>query len=80
MEERRRFIMRKPQHVVEGMQQAAHSVYFGLEGGVTGLFTAPYRGACEDGVTGFVGGMFKGVTGVVTKPLAGVLDATAKAA
>jgi vacuolar protein sorting-associated protein 13A/C len=47
---------------------------------VTGLFTAPYRGACEDGVTGFVGGMFKGVTGVVTKPLAGVLDATAKAA
>ena len=40
----------------------------------------PYRGGLDDGVSGFLKGTLKGVSGVIIKPISGVLDATAKTA
>lgn len=36
--------------------------------------------AVEDGVSGFFIGTFKGITGIMTKPISGLFDATAKTA
>lgn len=38
------------------------------------MFAQPLKGAKEDGVKGFFKGTVKGLVGLVTKPLAGVLD------
>lgn len=40
----------------------------------------PYNGSVDEGVTGFLKGTLKGVSGVIMKPLSGALDATAKTA
>jgi len=45
-----------------------------------GVFTQPAEGASKDGASGFFKGTLKGVTGLVTKPVAGVLDAASKTA
>ncbi len=42
--------------------------------GVTGIFEKPIEGAMSGGVTGFFGGLGKGIVGVVTKPTAGIVD------
>jgi len=46
----------------------------GIFGGVTGLVTAPIKGAQEGGAGGFIRGLGKGLVGAVVKPTAGVLD------
>lgn len=45
-----------------------------------GIFTKPIEGAQKGGVGGFLKGTFKGITGVIVKPVAGVLDAASKTA
>ena len=73
-------MLNQPKHIGEGMYQAAQSIYNGLEGGITGLVKKPYEEAKRDGVFGFFKGAFLGISGLVTKPVSGVLDATAKTA
>lgn len=50
----------------------------GIVAGVTGVVTAPARGAMNGGLAGFVEGVGKGLIGVAIKPAAGVLDLAAK--
>jgi vacuolar protein sorting-associated protein 13D len=46
----------------------------GVFGGMTSIFTQPYRGARESGVGGFITGVGKGLLGTVAKPVAGLFD------
>uniref|UniRef100_A0A1B6C7B3 Intermembrane lipid transfer protein VPS13-like C-terminal domain-containing protein n=4 Tax=Clastoptera arizonana TaxID=38151 RepID=A0A1B6C7B3_9HEMI len=43
-------------------------------GGVTSVFKQSYEGAANEGLSGFVSGIGKGLVGTVTKPVVGVLD------
>ena len=52
-------------------------VVLGFTLGVSGVVMSPYRGARKGGMRGFVAGTGKGVAGLVTKPIVGVLDAMA---
>ena len=45
----------------------------GLWDGVTGVVTAPYKGAKKDGAKGFGKGFGKGLLGLITKPASGVV-------
>ena len=47
--------------------------------GLAGVILDPLRGAEREGALGFVKGVGKGLTGLVVKPVAGVLDFTNKA-
>lgn len=47
---------------------------------LAGVVMHPYKGSIDEGVTGFFKGTLKGFSGVITKPLSGILDATAKTA
>ena len=40
----------------------------------------PYEGARDSGFKGFLKGTFQGVTGLLIKPVTGILDATSKTA
>lgn len=42
------------------------------------VFFKPFEGAKKDGVKGFFKGALQGVSGLVIKPITGVLDAAAK--
>jgi len=44
------------------------------------VFTKPVEGATKGGLVGFFKGAFQGVTGLVVKPVAGILDAAANTA
>lgn len=46
----------------------------GITSGVSGIFTAPVRGAKKGGVGGFFTGVGKGLVGAVVKPVVGVTD------
>ena len=61
-------------HVGEGVARGAESLAKGLWGGVSGLVYDPFKGAQEEGFSGFVKGLGKGVAGLVAKPTAGVVD------
>lgn len=58
------------QHLNSGLSSLVH----GFQGMTTSLYTSTRDGAKKDGILGFGTGLFKGVTGTVTKPIAGVLD------
>ena len=50
---------------------------FGLKNiitGVTGVFVEPYKGAKQNGFSGGIRGVGKGLLGLVCKPVAGTLD------
>jgi len=53
------------------------SCYYGLTTGVSGAITFPYNGYKRNGVSGFLKGTLKGTTGLIIKPISGVLDLTA---
>ncbi len=50
----------------------------GIFDGVTGLVTQPVKGAKEEGAKGFFKGFGKGIIGIATKPVAGVIDMASK--
>ena len=52
-----------------------HSLSFNI-----GIFTKPIEGATKGGFSGFFKGALQGVTGLVVKPVTGVLDAAANTA
>eukprot|EP00919_Chromeraceae_sp_WS-2016_P044069 GHVR01105069.1.p1 GENE.GHVR01105069.1~~GHVR01105069.1.p1 ORF type:complete len:610 (+),score=186.22 GHVR01105069.1:1523-3352(+) len=66
----------KPRHLGEGLQKGAVSISRGVIDGFTGVLLQPYDGAQQDGVEGFVKGVYRGLVGAVVKPIAGILDFT----
>ncbi|XP_022649179.1 vacuolar protein sorting-associated protein 13-like isoform X3 [Varroa destructor] len=65
---------KRPQDITEGIAQSGKDLVMGFYDGVTGVVTKPLEGAREDGVTGFMKGMGKGIIGVVARPASGVVD------
>ena len=58
-----------------GAAEGGKALASGIASGLGGLFYQPFKGAKEGGVGGFFGGLGKGLVGVVTKPVAGTLEA-----
>ena len=68
----------RPAHALSGLLQGTKALGKGVLHGIGGLFAAPIEGAAQSGLKGFVGGMGRGVMGLVFKPAAGALDAVSK--
>jgi len=62
-----------PDNIVSGVGHGAKSFGLGIWDGVTGVVTAPYKGAKKEGAKGFGKGLGKGLLGLVTKPASGVV-------
>lgn len=73
-------MLKRPNHLIDGLSQAGRSIYNGFTDGITGVILSPYRETQKDGIRGLFKGTLKGLTGLVVKPIAGVLDASAKTA
>ncbi|XP_058447485.1 intermembrane lipid transfer protein Vps13D isoform X2 [Malaya genurostris] len=63
-------------HLVAGFK----GFTFGLLGGVTSVVKHTYHGTVNDGFSGFITGLGKGLVGTVTKPVIGVLDLASETA
>ncbi len=59
------------------MLQAGKELGGGIYRGLSGVFVQPFRRGKERGIKGFGVGVFTGLTGLVTKPMVGCLDAVA---
>ncbi|KAI4211432.1 MAG: hypothetical protein LQ351_005734 [Letrouitia transgressa] len=55
-----------------GLRAAGEEFVFGIYDGVSGLWLQPYHGARDDGATGFILGVGKGLGGFVLKDLAAI--------
>lgn len=53
-----------------GLKSALNS----FESGIKGVVMQPLEGSKRSGTLGFIKGTAKGVTGVIVKPMSGVLD------
>ena len=60
--------------VEEIIVRPAADLVLGFTLGVSGVVMSPYRGARKSGVKGFVKGAGRGLAGLMTKPIVGVLD------
>mmetsp|Transcript_20488 Transcript_20488/g.49156 ORF Transcript_20488/g.49156 Transcript_20488/m.49156 type:complete len:277 (+) Transcript_20488:2-832(+) len=69
-----------PRSLREGVLHGGVGLGRAVTSGLTGLVTAPVRGAAEGGVSGFAKGLGRGLVGVAVKPTTGVIDFAAKAA
>merc|ERR1712071_352138 len=63
-------------HLVTGLK----GLGFGILGGMTSIFTQTYEGVSNEGFSGLLTGIGKGLVGTVTKPAVGVLDLATGAA
>lgn len=63
--------LQRPEHLGEGVTQAA--MYFGrtMKQGVQGVVMKPIQGAKKEGVVGVATGVGKGIAGLVVAPIAG---------
>ncbi len=59
----------RPKNALEGVGYGLKSTFTGIASGVTGVFEHPIREAQKDGVKGFFLGTYKGISGLVVKPL-----------
>lgn len=57
-------------------QNVSQNLVMGVVGGVKGVVEKPLEGAKESGFLGFMGGLGKGMIGVVAKPAGGIVDFT----
>lgn len=64
----------------QGFVTGALSFGHGIASAAAGLIRDPIQGAAEEGASGFIKGLGKGVVGGVLKPLTGVLDLIAEPA
>ncbi len=69
---------RHPVDALDGLIQGGTELLRGLWGAASSVCLVSYRGAQEEGVTGFFQGLGAGALGVVLKPIGGVLDFTSK--
>ena len=65
-------------NVADGLLEGGDALAHGLFRGVTGVFLRPVEGAKKDGFAGFVRGVGKGVIGLATQPVTGVIDLAAQ--
>ncbi|CAI5945627.1 unnamed protein product, partial [Closterium sp. NIES-65] len=63
----------RPEGTSQQVLRGAQDVGLGFVGAVTGLVLQPLEGARREGAVGAVKGVGKGVVGLVTKPLSGLL-------
>ena len=66
--------MNRAEKVGQGLRNAGSNVLGGFKSGLGGLFSAPVKGAQQEGLKGFVKGVGKGVAGVVLKPVVGITE------
>lgn len=59
---------------VEGVAVGLERLKDGVVDGISGIVKDPLTGAQNEGVSGFVKGVGKGLLGAVTKPVIGVVD------
>lgn len=59
----------------ETLKEGGKSLAKGFMGGISGLVKKPMQGLEDDGVSGFLTGVGKGVVGVFTKPAKGIAEA-----
>eukprot|EP00808_Paulinella_micropora_P000973 g79679.t1 len=65
----------KPKNVSDGFVSGVKSLGTGVVSGVFGVITSPLEGAQRDGALGFAKGVGLGMTGLVVKPVSGLLTA-----
>eukprot|EP00189_Rhodosorus_marinus_P008942 CAMPEP_0184752698 /NCGR_PEP_ID=MMETSP0315-20130426/43715_1 /TAXON_ID=101924 /ORGANISM="Rhodosorus marinus, Strain UTEX LB 2760" /LENGTH=3576 /DNA_ID=CAMNT_0027232049 /DNA_START=304 /DNA_END=11037 /DNA_ORIENTATION=- len=64
----------------EGIYRGAVSIAHGLASGVANVLVDPVQGALDDGAPGFLRGCYRGATGLILKPVIGVMDLIAEPA
>lgn len=70
--------MKKPKHVLQGLEKGGKAVFRGFKEGLTGVVLKPYQNAQKQGALGFLKGVGQGITGLVVKPVTGVIDFASK--
>jgi len=60
------------------LQNIGQNLVMGVVSGVTGIVEKPIEGGKKGGAVGMLGGLGKGLLGVVTKPTAGLVDFTSQ--
>ena len=68
----------KPKHIGEGFISGTSSMASSVLEGATGIFVKPVQGATEEGFSGFMKGIGKGIIGIPVKPITGIFDLAAK--
>ena len=64
----------KPADVTEGISSGIKRLGAGVFDGVTGVISQPIKGLSNDGGSGFVSGVGKGISGLFLRPVVGVVD------
>jgi len=64
----------RPNHPLGGFASGTNSLFDGITSGLSGLAIAPIKGANEEGASGFIKGLGRGIIGLPTKAATGVLD------
>jgi hypothetical protein len=72
--------MNRPRNIVDGVEMGVRSLVSNLGQGLSGVVYEPVKGFKKNRFTGFLLGSFRGLSGLVVKPVAGVLDVASKAA
>lgn len=70
----------RPRNIVDGVEMGVRSLFSNLGQGITGVISEPVKGYRKNRFAGFLLGSFRGLSGLVVKPMAGVLDVASKAA
>eukprot|EP01125_Pyxidicula_operculata_P010729 TRINITY_DN352_c4_g1_i1.p1 TRINITY_DN352_c4_g1~~TRINITY_DN352_c4_g1_i1.p1 ORF type:complete len:3355 (-),score=688.04 TRINITY_DN352_c4_g1_i1:19-10083(-) len=73
-EQRMQLKQKQSSNVVTGLGNGIFELVSGVVGGVTGIIAEPIKGAQQEGGTGFLKGLGRGLLGVVVKPTVGVFD------
>ena len=76
----RKNMMHKPKTFVEGIGYGISSMMSGIYYGVTDVVRKPLEGAKKENLKGFGKGMIKGLGGLISKPVSGVVDFFSKTA
>lgn len=79
--QRQRIINRRrnsPKHALSGVGLGAKTLLTSVASGITGIVERPIEAVREEGVSGLWKGFGRGVIGLVTKPVLGVVDATSQ--
>ncbi|CDW52391.1 Vacuolar protein sorting associated protein 13A [Trichuris trichiura] len=71
---RQEMMNKRPADLTSGIARGGTGAIMGVVDGVTGVFVKPIEGAREEGAIGFAKGLGKGLIGMVTRPVSGVVD------
>ena len=77
---RQREKMNKPKNVVDGVGMGFKVFFTNLGKGIAGVVTEPIKGYKKKKIKGLLVGGARGLSGLIIKPMAGILDAASKAA